>query len=81
MQVVQDYAEDFLDKINSEDITPQLKVLELIPEAVEYDIRQSWSKEEANAHLLNHLKEGADEETVREVYIQNCFWEGRLSED
>ena len=53
---------------SSKEIAIQLKALELIPEAVECDIRQSRSKEEANAHLLNHLKEDADEETVREVF-------------
>ena len=67
MQVVQDHAEEFLEKMNSKVLAPQLKALELIPEAVECDIRQSRSKEEANAHLLNHLKEDADEETVRKV--------------
>ena len=41
--------------------------LELIPESVVCDILQSKSKEEANAHLLNHLEEDADEEAVREV--------------
>ena len=34
----------------------------------ECDILQSKSREEANAHLLNHLKEDADEESVREVF-------------
>ena len=34
----------------------------------ECDILQSKSREEANAHLLNHLKEDADEESVRKVF-------------
>ena len=42
--------------------------MELIPEAVECDILQSKSRKDANAHLLNHLKEDADEESVREVF-------------
>ena len=42
--------------------------MELIPEVVKCDIRQSRSKEEANAHLLSHLKEDTDEETVKEVF-------------
>ena len=54
--------------MNSKVLAPQLKALELIPKAVECDILQSKSKEEANAHLLNHLKEDADEEAVREVF-------------
>ena len=49
VQVVQDHAEEFLEKMNSKVLAPQLKALELIPEAVE-------CKEEANPHLLNHLK-------------------------
>ena len=57
-----------LRSLNSKVIAPQLKVLGLIPESVECDILQSKSREEANAHLLNHLKEDADEESVREVF-------------
>ena len=68
VQVVQDHAEEFLEKMNSKVLTPQLKTLELIPESVECDILQSKSRKEANAHLLNHLKEDADEESVREVF-------------
>ena len=61
VQVVQDHAAEFLEKMNSKVLAHQLKALELIPEAVE-------CKEEANAHLLNHLKEDADEEAVRKVF-------------
>ena len=68
MQVVQDHTEEFLEKMNSKVLAPQLKALELIPESVECDVLQSKSKEEANAHLLNYLKEDADEESVREVF-------------
>ena len=68
MQVVQDHAEEFLDKMNCKVIALKLKTLKLILESVEYDILQSKSKEEANVHLLNHLKEEADEETIREVF-------------
>ena len=66
--VVQSHAKEFLEKMNSQVLAPQLKTLELIPEPVECDILQSKSREEANAHLLNHLKEDADEEAVREVF-------------
>ena len=38
VQVVQDHAEEFLEKMNSEVLAPQLKALELIPESVECDI-------------------------------------------
>ena len=68
VQVVQDHAEEFLEKMNSKVIAPLLKALKLIPESVEYDIRQSKSKEDANVHLLNHLKEEADNETMRKVF-------------
>ena len=68
VQVVQSHAKEFLEKMNSKVLAPQLKALELIPESVECDILQSKSREEANAHLLNHLKEDADEESVREVF-------------
>ncbi len=54
--------------MNSKVLAPQLKALELIPESVECDILQSKSMEEANTHLLNHLKDDADEEAVREVF-------------
>ena len=68
VQVVKDHAEEFLKEMNSEVIARQLKSLGIIPETVESNILQSKDKEEANAHLLNHLKEDADEETVREVF-------------
>ena len=68
VQVVRKHAEEFLKKMNSRVIAPRLRAMELIPESVEYDIRQSKSKEDANAHLLNHLKEEADDETMREVF-------------
>ena len=68
MQVVQYHAEEFLEKMNSKVLAHQLRAFELIPEAVECDILQSKSKKEANAHLLNYLKEDADEESVMEVF-------------
>ena len=90
VQVVQDHTEEFLEKMNSKVLAPQLKALGLIPECVECDIRQSKSRKEANAHLLNHLKEDADEEAVREVFRiaseetgygkMNTFAAGVLSE-
>ena len=68
VQVVQKRAKEFLEKMDSKVIAPQLRVLELIPESVENDILQSKSKEDANAHLLKHLKEDADDETMKEVF-------------
>ena len=68
MQVVKKHAEEFLKEMNCKVIATQLRALEFIPERVEYDILQSKSKEEANAHCLKHLKEDADERTIREVF-------------
>ena len=68
VQVVQKHAKEFLEKMNSKAIASKLRVLELIPESVESRILQSESKEHANIHLLNHLKEDADDETVKEVF-------------
>ena len=68
VQVVQKHAEEFLEKMNCKVIALKLKTLKLIPESVEYDILKSKSKEEANVHLLNHLKEEADEETIRVIF-------------
>ena len=68
VQVVQKHAEEFLEKMNCKVIALKLKTLKLIPESVEYDILKSKSKKEANVHLLNHLKEEADEETIRVIF-------------
>ena len=54
--------------MNCKVIALKLKTLKLVPESVEYDILQSKSKEKANVHLLNHLKEEADEETIRVIF-------------
>ena len=68
VQVLQDHAEEFFEKMNSKVIAPQLKALGLIPEAVECDIRESGSKEEANALLFSHLKENANRKAVINVF-------------
>ena len=68
VQVVQKHAEEFLEKMDSKVIAPQLRVLELIPESVEYDILHSKTEGNANAHLLKHLKVQANVETLREVF-------------
>lgn len=54
--------------MNSIALAPQLKALKLIPETVQNGILQSTNREEANAHLLQHIKEDADEETVMEIF-------------
>ena len=67
VQVVQNHTEEILEKMNCKEIVSKLRTLALIPENVENDILHSKSKEDANAHLLKHLKEEADDEVVREV--------------
>ena len=54
--------------MNSAVLAPQLKALGLISETVESKVLQSKNKKDANAHLLNHLKADADEESVMEVF-------------
>ena len=68
VQVVQKHAEEFLEKMNSKVIAPQLRVLELIPESVECDILHLKTEGNANARLLKHLKMQANVETMREVF-------------
>ena len=68
MQVIQDHAKDFLQKMNCKEIVSELRALALIPESVENSILHSKTREEANTCLLNHLKEDADEVTVSKVF-------------
>ena len=68
VQIIRTHAKTFLSEMNCKAIASQLRTLELIPESVESDILHSKNKEEGNAHLLNHLKEEADEVTVRKVF-------------
>ena len=81
MQVLQDHAEEFLQKMNAKEIAPKLKELEVIPESVKFDILQSKTKELANVCLLQHLKENAAEEAVMEVFriasAERCY--GRMN--
>ena len=68
MQVIQKHAEEFLEKMNSEVITAQLRALALIPERVERGILNSKSRKDANALLLNYLKEESDEEAIMKTF-------------
>ena len=81
MQVIQDHTEEFLQEMNAKEIAPKLKELEVIPESVEFDIRQSKTKELANVRLLQHLKEDAAEEAVINVFRiaseEKCY--GRMN--
>ena len=54
--------------MNSKVIAKKLKALKLVSETVEKDIFQSKNMEEANAHLLQHLKQVRDEKTVTEIF-------------
>ena len=68
VQVVQDHAEQFLEEMNSKVLAPRLKALGLIPAIVETNVLQSKSREDANAHLLQHLNEDADMESAMEIF-------------
>ena len=68
MQVLQDHAEEFLEKMNSEVLASRLKVLGLIPETVKNKVLQSMNRTDANSHLLSHLKTDADVKVVSEVF-------------
>ena len=80
-QVIQDHTEEFLQEMNAKEIAAKLKELEVIPESVEFDIRQSKTKELANVRLLRHLKDDAAEEAVMEVFRiaseEKCY--GRMN--
>ena len=68
VQVIQDHAKEFLEEMNSKVLAPRLKAHGLIPAIVETDVLQSKSREEANGHLLQHLKEDADMESAMEIF-------------
>ena len=68
MQVLQNNAEEFLTEMNCKEIASKLKTFKLIPESIECSILQSRTKEQANTHLLNHLKEDADGVTARKIF-------------
>ena len=67
-QVIQKHAEEFLEKMDSRVIAPQLGVLELIPESVECCIHHSKTEGNANVHLLKHLKVQANVETTKRIF-------------
>ena len=62
------HADEFVEKMNSTVLAPQLMAVDLIPGTVENGVLQSKNLEEANAYLLQHLKEDADKDTVIEVF-------------
>ena len=68
MQVIQDHAKEFLDKMNCEEIVSELETLAHIPESVGNRIRHSKTRTDANNCLFKYLKEDADEVTVSEVF-------------
>ncbi len=68
VQVIQDHTEQFLKEMNSTVLAHHLKALGLIPAIVETNVLQSKSREGANAHLLQHLKEDADMKSVMEIF-------------
>lgn len=67
VQVIQENSKRFLQEMNAAAVALTLFALGLIPENVKYDIDHSKCREDANGHLLMHLKEGATEDQVLEV--------------
>ena len=59
MQMIGEHSQEFLQEMNAKAIALRLKVSELIPESVKYDIDHSKCGDDANAHLLTFLKEQA----------------------
>ena len=68
MQVIPNHAEQFLEEMNSKVLAPRLKALGLIPAIIENNVLQSKSKTEANARLLQHLKEDADMKSLMAIF-------------
>ena len=68
VRVIKDNSKRFLEEMNAKAIALTLYGLDLIPESVKHDIGHSKCREDANVHLLTHLKEDAAEEQVRGVF-------------
>lgn len=68
VQVMKDHKADFLMEMSAKDIAATLKVHDLIPEGVEYDIAHSRSKQDANEYLLKFLMEQASDNQVQETF-------------
>ena len=68
MKVIKENSKRFLQEMNAKAIALTLRVLDLIPERIEYHIQHSMSRGEANGHLLTYLKEDATEEQVLAVF-------------
>ena len=68
MQVVKENSKRFLEEMNAKAIALTLRVLDLIPERIEYHIQHSMSRGDANGHLLTYLKEDATVEQVQSIF-------------
>ena len=81
MQVINENSKRFLQEMNAKAIALTLRVLDLIPERIEYHIQHSMSRGDANGHLLTYLKEDATEEQVQGVFKVASETEyGRMSD-
>ena len=81
MQVINENSKRFLEEMNAKAIALILRVLDLIPERIEYHIQHSVSRGDANGHLLTYLKEDATEEQVQGVFkFASETVYGRMSE-
>lgn len=61
-------ARAFLKNMNAEGIVATLEGLECIAVSVATNIRRSKDRAEANNHLLQYMKDDADEKTVKEIF-------------
>ena len=68
LRVIKDNSKRFLEEMNAKAIALTLYGQDLIPESVKHDIDHSKCREDANVHLLTHLKEDAAEEQVQGVF-------------
>ena len=66
--VIKDRREEFLSKMSAKDIASTLKLYDIIPECVEYDINYSRSTEVANGRLLTVLMGQASEKLVQGIF-------------
>ena len=68
VQIIEEHAEEFLNKMDAKAIARMLYSQGHIPQAVKYNISESPSQGDANSCLLDFLKEQADERQIQGVF-------------
>ena len=64
----QENAKAFQENMNAAGIVDSLELIGCIAERVATDIRRSKDRKEANNHLLQYMKNDADEQTVKAIF-------------